>query len=41
METRILQIKKAREHELLRKKSVVGVGIGKKIVGASRRARSA
>lgn len=33
METRILQIKKAQEHEFLRKKNVVGVGIGKKIVG--------
>jgi len=33
METRILQIKKAQEHELLGKKNVVGVGIGKKIVG--------
>jgi hypothetical protein len=33
METRILHIKKAQEHKLLKKKNVIGVGIGKKIVG--------
>ena len=33
MSTRIKEVKSAHEHELLRKKNVVGVGIGKKIVG--------
>jgi hypothetical protein len=33
METKILQIKKSQEHKLLEKKNVIGVGIGKKIVG--------
>lgn len=32
MNTGIIEVKRAHEHELLRKKNVVGVGIGKKIV---------
>jgi hypothetical protein len=33
MEAKIMEVKRAHEHKLLRKKNVVGVGIGKKIVG--------
>lgn len=33
MEARIREVKEAQEHTLLRKRNVVGVGIGKKIVG--------
>lgn len=33
MEAKIMEVKRAHEHKLLQKKNVVGVGIGKKIVG--------